>query len=100
MHRHVRRVGDERAIAVEDGAGEIQPLLDVDRIGGVLQRHAHLFGDRHEEVVEHLQHDRIGLGAERRLPALLLDAAQQHVVLGGDFGLPARLDDDGLVRLR
>ena len=76
MHRHVRRVGDQRAGAVEDRAGEIQPLLDVDRIGGVLQRHAHLLGDRHEEVVEHFQHDRVGLGAERRLPALLLDAAQ------------------------
>ena len=54
-----------RAVAVEDRAGEIEPLLDVDRVGGVLQRHAHLLGDRHEEVVEHLEHDRIGLGADR-----------------------------------
>ena len=50
---------------VEDGAGEIEPLLDVDRIGGVLQRHAHLLGDRHEEVVEDFQHHRVGLGADR-----------------------------------
>ena len=80
MDRHVRRVGDERAGRVEDGAGEVEPLLDVDRRGGVLQRHAHLLGDRHEEIVEDFEQDRVGLGAERRLPALLLDAAQQHVV--------------------
>ena len=86
-------------VAVEDGAGEVEPLLDVDRIGGVLQRHAHLLGDRHEEVVEDLEHDRVGLGAERGLALLLLDAAQQDVVPGGDLGLPARLDDDGLVAL-
>ena len=41
---------------VEQGAGEIEPLLDVDRGRGVLQRDAHLLGDRHEQVVEHLEH--------------------------------------------
>ena len=65
MHRHVRRVGDQRAVCVEDRAGEVEPLLDVHRVGGVLQRHAHLLGDRHEQVVEHLQHHRIGLRADR-----------------------------------
>ena len=65
MDRHVRGVGDEAAVAVEDRAGEVEPLLDVDRVGGVLERHAHLLGDRHEEVVEHLEHDRIGVGADR-----------------------------------
>ena len=49
---------------VEQRAGEIEPLLDVDRIGGVLQRDAHLLGDRHEEIVEDLEHHRIGLGAD------------------------------------
>jgi hypothetical protein len=39
--------------AVENRAGEIEPLLDVHRGGGFLQRLAHLLGDRHEEVVEH-----------------------------------------------
>ena len=69
MHRHVRRIGDQRAVGGEHRAGEIEPLLDVHRIGGVLQRHAHLLGDRHEQVVEHFQHHRIGLGADRALRA-------------------------------
>jgi hypothetical protein len=32
VHRHVRRVGDQRADRVEHGAGEVEPLLDVDRV--------------------------------------------------------------------
>jgi chemotaxis signal transduction protein len=50
---------------VEEGAGEVQPLLDVHRVGGVLQPQAHLLGDVHEQVVEHLEHHRVGLGAHR-----------------------------------
>ena len=64
MHRHVRRVRHQRAVVGEHRAGEVEPLLDVHRVGGVLQRDAHLLGDRHEQVVEHLEHDRIGLGAD------------------------------------
>ena len=85
---------------VEDRAGEIEPLLDVHRIGGVLQRHAHLLGDRHEEVVEHLEHDRIGIGADRAARAA---AARRGSARDGRCAvssrLPARLDDDRLVRL-
>ena len=99
MDRHVRRVGDQAAVAVEDGAGEVEPLLDVDRIGGVLQRHAHLLGDRHEEVVEDLEHHRVGVGADRGALRQRDDAAEHDVVARGDLGLPAGLDDDGLVRL-
>ena len=80
MHRHVRGVGDEAALAVEHGAGKVEPLLDVDRIGGVLQRHPHLLGDRHEEMVEDLEHDRVGLGADRLAPGHRLDAGHQHMV--------------------
>ncbi len=36
MHRHVRRVGDQAALLVEQGAGEIEPLLDVHRMAGLL----------------------------------------------------------------
>ena len=99
MHRHVRRVGDQAAVAVEDRAGEVEPLLDVDRIGGVLQRHAHLLGDRHEEVVEHFEHHRIGVGADRALLRRAARRASARVVLRRDLGPPAGLDDDGLVRL-
>ena len=99
MHRHVRRVGDERAFAGKHRAGEIEPLLDVHRIGRVLQRDAHLLGDRHEEIVEHFEHHRIGLGADGA-DALELDDARQHeMVFRGQLRLPAVLDHDGLVRL-
>ena len=99
MHRHVRRVGDQRAVGGEHRAGEVEPLLDVDRVGGVLQRHAHLLGDRHEQVVEHFQHHRIGVGADRAAGARAARRAQHQVVLRADLGLPAVLDHDGLVRL-
>ncbi len=99
MHRHVRRVGDKASLAVEQGAGEVEPLLDVDRIGGVLQRHAHLLGDRHEEMVEDLEHDRVGLGADRLAPRHGLDAGHQHMVFRRDRRAPALFDDDRLMRL-
>ena len=59
VHGHVRRVGDQVRLPVEQGAGEVEPLLDIDRVGGVLQRLAHLLGHGHEEVVEELEPDRI-----------------------------------------
>ena len=99
MDRHMRRVGDQAALAVEHRAGKVEPLLDVDRIGGVLQRHAHLLGDRHEEMIEDLEHDRIGLGADRLAPPHRLDAGQEHMVLRRDRGAPALFDDDRLMRL-
>ena len=74
MHRHVRRVGDERAVRREHRAGEVEPLLDVDRIGGVLQRHPHLLGNRHEQVVEHFKHHRVGIGADGVAAGKRLDA--------------------------
>ncbi len=100
MHRHVRRVGDQRAVAVEHRAGEVEPLLDVDRIGGVLQRHAHLLGDRHEQIVEHFEHHRIGAGCRWRGARASFSRPPQHqMILRGELGPPAVLDDDRLVRL-
>ena len=99
MHRHVRSVGDEAPLAVEQCAGKVEPLLDVDRIGGVLQRDAHLLGDRHEEMIEDLEHDRIGFGADRLAPRHRLDASHQHVVFRRDRGAPALFHDDRLMRL-
>ena len=97
MNRHMRRVGDELAIAGKDRAGEVEPLLDIDRIGGVLQRHAHLLGDRHEQIIEDFEHDRVGVGAERAPLGQRHGAGQHHVVSRRQFRLPARLDDDGLM---
>ncbi len=99
MHRHVRRVGDQRAVAVKHRAGEIEPLLDVDRIGGVLQRHAHLLGDRHEEIVEHFEHDWIGMGADGAHALKFRDPPQHQVIFRRQLGLPALFDNDRLVRL-
>ena len=74
MDRDVRGVGDQAAVRRKNGAREIQPFLDIHRVGRIGQRRAHLLGDRHEEVVKHLQHDRVGpfacaqgrLSADRR----------------------------------
>ena len=67
MNRNVRSVGDQAPVRCEDGAREIQPFFDIHRVGRIGQRRAHLLGDRHKEVVKHLQHHRVGRGANRRL---------------------------------
>jgi len=103
VHRHVRRIGDEVAFGVEDRTGKIQPLLDVDRIAGVGERHAHLLGDRHEEVVEHFEQHRVGRGADRvrallRLRAFeheMIERRHQRAPFGFDHGGGDRLLDDG-----
>ena len=113
VDRHVRGVGDQAALGVEDRAGEVQPLLDVDRVRGGLQAHAHLLGDRHEQVVEDLQQHRIGLGADVGPVGPGGDARQQQVAVAGHHGPPAGLDHgrgqvlgddgravDGLARLQ
>ena len=64
MHRHMRRIGDEVALSVEQCATEIQALLDVHRVGRIGEPQPHLFGNRHEQVVEYFQHDRIGFRAD------------------------------------
>jgi hypothetical protein len=95
MDGDVRRIGDQRALAVEQGAGEIEPLLDVDGGGRVLERDPHFLGDCHEEVVEHLERHRIdgsagGVGAVAG-PA----AGEDEVAEPIHFGLPAGFDDGG-----
>ena len=65
VHGDVRRIGDQRAGRIEQRAGEIEPFLDVYRGCGVLQHHAHFLGNRHEQVVEDLQPDRIDLRPDR-----------------------------------
>jgi len=95
MDRHMRCIGNQVPLCIEDRAGEIQPLLDVDRIGRVLKRVAHLFGDRHEEVVEDLQHHRVGLGADRNTIRQGFDTGDDKVTDAGHFRFPARLDHIG-----
>ena len=97
MDRYVRRVGDQLAIGVEYRAGEIEPFLDIHRIGRVLQHDTHLFGDRHEKIVEHFQHDGIRLGADGMLRLAFLDPVDHHVIANRDFRLPAGFDHGGSV---
>ncbi len=95
MHRHMRRVGDELALRVEQRAREVQPLLDVDRHGGVLQLHPHLLGDVHELVVEQLQPHRVDRGVVIARAGLGGLPVQFHMAGRGDAGTPAGLDEQG-----
>ncbi len=91
VHRHMRRVGDQVSLPVEDGAGEIEPLLDVHRVGGVRQTQAHLLGDGHVKVVEDFELDRIDAGADRRARRPRLDPLEHHVIEARDLRTPAGL---------
>ena len=93
VDRDVRRVGDQAAVGVEDRAGEVEPLLDVDRVRGRPQPLPHLLGDRHEQVAEDLQEHwvrlRRGPGRGRRVRS---DPGEQQVQPVRDRGPPAGLD--------
>ncbi len=57
------------APAVEHRAGVVEPLLDVRGDRGVAEHRAHLLGDRHEAVAEHLEPHRVRhVGGRRRRP--------------------------------
>jgi len=64
-----------------------------------LQRHAHLLGDRHEQVVEHFEHHRIGVGADGTRAVKFCTRRSTKMVLGSELSLPTVLDDHGLMRL-
>ena len=99
MHRHVRRIGDQVAVGVEQRAGEVQALLDVDGVRRVLQTQAHLLGNVHEQVVEDLKHHRVGVGADGVLRGARLHARQFDRAVAHQPGLPSRLDHGGGVLL-
>ena len=85
---------------VEQRAGEVEALLDVDRRRGVRERHAHLLGDRHEQVVEDLEQHRIGAACRwRARAAAAATRAQDQVIARRHLGAPAGLDDDRGVAL-
>ena len=83
MHGQVRRVGDERARGVKHRAGEVEPFLDVHRLGGIAQGFAHLLGDGHEQVVEHFQQHRVG-GRRQALAGARDGARHDDVVARGE----------------
>ena len=69
MHRHVRRIGDELAFASKIAQEKSSRSLMFTEEAVFCSVDAHLLGDGHEEIVEHFQQHRIGLGAERVLRA-------------------------------
>ena len=99
MHRHVRRVGHQFGARIEQGAGKVQPFLDVDRVRGVFQHRPHLFGNVHEAVVEHFQQHRIGHVAGGLDPVLAREAGKDKMTPGSRRCLPARRNDRGGVIL-
>ena len=93
MHRHVRRVRHEIALGIKDRTGEIESLLDVDRIARVRKRHAHLLCNRHEQVVEHFEQYRVGRGADGVSTLSLFGAFKYEVIVWRDNSAPFRLYD-------
>ena len=103
MDRDVRSIGDQGTGGVEDGTGEVQPLLDVDRIGRGPKRLAHLLSCRHEAAVEDLEHDRVGIRAQGGASRQGCHPGEDQVqgVVGGrapaglQYGRSGVLEDDG-----
>ena len=57
VHGDVRGVDDQLSGSVQDGAGEVEALLDVRRDGGAAQPLPHVGRDRAEPVGEQLEPD-------------------------------------------
>ena len=64
-----------------------------------MQRYAHLLGNRHEEIVENFEQDRIGTGAERVAARQRRCARQYEMVDRCHRAVPALFNDNGLMRL-
>ena len=93
MHGQVGGVGHQIAVGSEQGAGEIQTLLDVGGDGGLLQHAAHLLGDGHEQVAENGQLNRIHLRFQR-VPPVFVDL-DLDITEGADGRLTTRFDNNG-----
>ena len=100
MNRHMRCIGDQPALSIEDRTREIEALFDIDRIGSVLQRYAHLFGDCHEQIVEDFQQDRIAGGAHCQSFGQSFDALHEHMIVPAHLKAPVGLHHDGRGRIR
>jgi hypothetical protein len=59
VDRQVRGLADHAPAAVEERAGEVAPLADVGRERGAQERRAHLLGRGREQVLEHVEAQRI-----------------------------------------
>ena len=93
VDRHVRCVGDQVAVGIEERTGEVQPLLDVDRLGRRLQPYTHLLGDGHEQVVEDLQLYGVDLGADVLAVERRSGPFDLQVTALGECGQPTTVDN-------
>ena len=93
------RVRDQAAPGVEQRTREVEPLLDVDRGRRVGERDAHLFGDRHEQVVEDLEQHRVRRCADRVRARQFLHAFEHQVVARAERRPPPRFHDRRGIRL-
>uniref|UniRef100_A0A182IL16 Secreted protein n=1 Tax=Anopheles atroparvus TaxID=41427 RepID=A0A182IL16_ANOAO len=94
VHRDVRRVAHQPPVRAEQGAGEIEPLLDVGRDGRALQDAPHLLGDAHEPMVEDAQLHRIQPLVNRRYARLARVQFDHQIAAPGNESLRARFDHD------
>ncbi len=99
MHRDMRGIGDQFAGRIEQRAGKIEALLDVDRGGGGLQHDAHFLGNGHEQIVVDLQPDGIGEGPRRTAARQRFVALQDQATLDRPLRLPAGFDHRGRGRI-
>ena len=95
MHGHMGCVGDQAASTIKQGAREIEALFDVDGIGGIGKRRAHLFSNRHEEIVEHFEHDRVSICAHSRHALGCNKTLKNEIAMSINSALPARFNHVG-----
>ena len=93
VNGNVRRVGNEAAGVIEEGAAEVEPLLDVGGDGGSLKNAAHLFCDGHEPVREDRELNGVQLGAD--FSSQVVADVDANVALTGDLEPAVRLHQDG-----
>ena len=99
VHRHVRCIRHQFTLRIKDRAGEIQTFLDVYGVTGILQGRAHLLRNRHKQIVEDLQADRIYLRAHRGHSRERRSSCQHQVVALGQTCAPTRFNHNSAVRL-
>src|SRR5512144_509871 len=94
MHRNMWRIGNQRALSIENSAGKVQALLDVDARRCRLKRDAHFLCDRHEDVVEDLEVDWIDFGSDCLCTLERDCAGENQRAVAFPLGAPAHLNDD------
>ncbi len=93
MHRYVGGIGHQVACRIKQGAGKIEPLLDIGGDGRFLQHAAHLFGNGHEQVGKNRKLH--GIDRPINLSALVAANGNLHIAELGDLCPAIRLHHNG-----